>query len=181
MTSVVANRGQPSRISIVGATGSGKSHLARELARKTDLPVHELDTVRRDVGLDSGEGFVRSVERIAAGDKWIIDGHYRDVRHLVWRRADTVLWLNYPLGLIAARLLRRFAAGRRSGDREKKDAAVPPATRAGWKRRLGRLARTLRERSEYGRLLRSAEYRQLRVVELKSVSATEDWLRRLDG
>ena len=121
------------------------------------------------------------VELIAAGDKWIIDGHYRDVRHLVWRRADTVLWLNYPLGLIAARLLRRFAAGRRSGDREKKDAAVPPATRAGWKRRLGRLARTLRERSEYGRLLRSAEYRQLSVVELKSVSATEDWLRRLDG
>ncbi len=62
MTSVVANRGQPSRISIVGATGSGKSHLARELARKTDLPVHELDTVRRDVGLESGEGF-RAIRR----------------------------------------------------------------------------------------------------------------------
>ena len=172
MSDAAARDRQPRRISIVGATGSGKSHLARELARKTGLPVHELDTVRRS----DADHFEKSVEALTAADGWIIDGHYRDVRHLIWRRADTVLWLNYSPALVAARLLRRFAAKRRQPSEQARGAE--PA-KASWRQRLGRLSRTVRERRDYGRVLCSSEYRGLTVVELRSASATEEWLRRL--
>ena len=157
------------RISIVGATGSGKTFLARRLAAKLDLPLHELDEVRR-AAVEHG-GFGEAVGELAAASEWIIDGHYRDVRAIVWRRADTIVWLNYPASVIAAQLLRRFAAKR--GYREVRGAG---AAGASWTMRLRRLARTLSERREYGALLRSPEYRGATLIELRSRKAAEEWL-----
>ena len=34
-------------------------------------------------------------------------GNYRNLRDSTWGRADTVVWLDYPLPLIMGRLLRR--------------------------------------------------------------------------
>jgi adenylate kinase family enzyme len=153
------------RISIVGSTGSGKSHLARRLTEKLDLPLYELDQFRKH------GGFADAVREIAAGDEWIIDGHYRDVRSIIWKSADTVVWLNYPVHVIVMQLLRRFVAkpGRTA-------ASSTSAPRASWGQRAGRLARTLRERREYRTVLRSPEYSGATLVELKSHEATEQWL-----
>ena len=153
------------RISIVGSTGSGKSHLARRLTEKLDLPLYELDQFRKH------GGFADAVREIAAGDEWIIDGHYRDVRSIIWKSADTVVWLNYPVHVIVMQLLRRFVAkpGRTA-------ASSTSAPRASWGQRAGRLARTLRERREYRTVLRSPEYSGATLVELKSREATEQWL-----
>ena len=54
----------------------------------------------------------------------MVDGNYRAVRDLIWPRADTVVWLDYSLPLILARLTRRtFGRGLRrtelwNGNRE---------------------------------------------------------------
>jgi adenylate kinase family enzyme len=166
------------RFSIVGATGSGKTHLARALAERLSLPLHELDKYRWDSkGRElPREAFVDSVRELAAGDQWIIDGHYRDVRHLVWERADVVLWLNYPLSLIAARLLRRFSHKRKTARPAGAEVSrgQPQVT---WADRLGRIGRTIRERDEYRRVLHAPEYRHVRIVELKSPRAADAWLR----
>lgn len=163
------------RISVVGPTGCGKTHLARVLADRLGLPLYELDALRRDAaGRElSHPEFVDLVTAVAAHDSWIIDGHYRDVRHLIWRRAQMVVWLSYPLPVVALRLLGRFRQKRQA--LSSGPASLPPVT-ATWGRRLGRLARTLRERGEYNRLLRAPEYGALAVVELKSLSATREWL-----
>jgi hypothetical protein len=54
--------------------------------------------------------FRSRVESAAAGDRWVIDGGYSAVRDLIWPRADTVVWLDYPLRVILPRLVRRIVA-----------------------------------------------------------------------
>ena len=178
----------PRRISIVGTTGSGKTHFARKLAERLELPICELDQLRRDVVADgpSEKSFQDRVADLAQGDEWIIDGHYRDVRHLIWSRAETVVWLNYPLRVVALQLMTRFrqkrsARGFGADQPSALGAAASPAANEGasWTRRLGRLMRTLRERRVYGRLLRSSDYRGVQIVELRSIEATRQWLRDL--
>ena len=178
---------RPRRISVVGATGSGKTVLARQIAERLNLPHHELDQLRHVVGGESsGQTFHSRIADLALSEEWIIDGHYREVRQLIWRRADVVVWLNYPLRLVASRLVKRYLRKRSASaphaDRlgEASGAARPIAEEgASWRRRIGRLIRTLRERSVYGRLLQSEHYANVKTVELRSIEATRQWLRDL--
>ena len=176
------------RISVVGPTGSGKTYLARSLADRLGLPLCELDSVRWDhAGRELPRpDFVDRVAALAAQDRWIIDGHYRDVRHLIWRRADMVVLLKYPLPVVALRLLARYrqkrqtlsAASADSGKAAGEAIFVRPGS-ATWGRRLSRFARTIRERREYDKLLRAPEYSALCIIELRSVRATAEWLETL--
>jgi adenylate kinase family enzyme len=98
------------RIVVAGSTGSGKSTLSRELARRLGAPHVELDALYWDPGwTPAPEPLLR--ERADAAlppdGRWIVDGNYRMVRDIVWLRADTLLWLDYPLPLIFWRLLKR--------------------------------------------------------------------------
>jgi len=54
--------------------------------------------------------FRSRVASAVAGDAWVIDGGYSAVRDLIWPRADTVVWLDYPLRVILPRLVRRIVA-----------------------------------------------------------------------
>ena len=181
----------PKRISIVGATGSGKSYLARSLAARLSLPLYQLDHLRWDAsGREIPEDqFIERVGKLASKDQWIIDGHYRAVREIVWTRAEIVAWLNYPLPLIAFRLLRRFLGkGHRhevpletSGEGVRKTGSSYSPAQISWKDRLARLARTIRERGEYRRLLQAPAYAKVEIVELESPKVTSEWLRKFDG
>ena len=64
--------------------------------------------------LETFRGRVRSA---ISGERWVADGNYRaaGVLDLVWSRADTVVWLDYPLRLVLVRLFRRIVARIRDG------------------------------------------------------------------
>ncbi|MHA6332681.1 P-loop NTPase family protein [Qipengyuania sp. CAU 1752] len=165
------------RISIVGSTGSGKTYLARELARKLGLRHIELDKMRQGSGnTDSSRApaFVRSVEQAVSGNSWIIDGHYRAIRHLVWYRADTVIHLDYPLALVARQLLKRYLAGR--SDPAAHGPEHPKAGSASWRQRLVRLRKTVTERGEYAQVLAHPDYAHLHLIKFRSPSAAFAWL-----
>ena len=51
--------------------------------------------------------FRARVAAAIARPTWVADGNYSKVRDLVWARADTVVWLDYPLPVVVARLVRR--------------------------------------------------------------------------
>jgi adenylate kinase family enzyme len=99
------------RIVIIGSTGSGKTTLARELSRLVDAPHIELDALHWEPKWTEADDeiFRARVGEAVSAERWIVDGNYGVVRDIVWRRADCIVWLNYGLGLVLARLLRRTA------------------------------------------------------------------------
>lgn len=97
------------RVVVFGTTGSGKSWLAERLADRTGLRVVELDALfwGRDWQPAPVELFRHRVERETGQEGWIVVGNYGQVRDLVWRPADTLVWLDLPLPVVMWRLLRR--------------------------------------------------------------------------
>ena len=97
------------RISVIGATGSGKTTLAGKIAQHLAIPHFETDSVYwgpnwQPIPLDEFRLWMDTATR---GEQWVVDGNYSKVRDLVWGRADTLVWLDYPLLLVFWRLLRR--------------------------------------------------------------------------
>jgi adenylate kinase family enzyme len=97
------------RVSVVGVSGSGKSTLGRQLAARLAVPYLELDSVFHQPGWTPlpAEQFQDRVTAIASGDGWVIDGNYSTVQPLVWRRADTVVWLDPPRLTVMRRIVWR--------------------------------------------------------------------------
>lgn len=97
------------RVAIVGHSCTGKSTLARALAGRLGHPRLELDAVHWLPGWtpQAAEPFRERVSDFVSGPNWIVDGNYSRVQDLVFARADTVVWLDFPLPLVFARLIRR--------------------------------------------------------------------------
>lgn len=100
------------RVNVVGISGSGKTTLARALAARLCVPHIELDALHH--GPDWMEATAEELrERVeaamaAARDGWVIAGHYgRKIGDLVVRRADTLVWMDFPLRVALPRLWRR--------------------------------------------------------------------------
>jgi adenylate kinase family enzyme len=102
------------RISVVGNSGSGKTSVARAIAAVAGIPHLELDSVFHQPDwqpLDTAE-FRKRVAEFTSGPAWVVDGNYSAVRDIVWRLADTVVWMDPPrhrvMRRLAARTLRRM-------------------------------------------------------------------------
>ena len=97
------------RVVVFGTTGSGKSWLAERLAARHGLRLIELDKLYwgRDWQAAPLELFRHRVEREIRDGDWIVVGNYGQVRDLVWRAADTLIWLDLPFPLVMWRLVRR--------------------------------------------------------------------------
>src|SRR3954451_19583339 len=170
------------RILILGRTGSGKTTLARELAAALHVPHVELDSLYFGPEFSTAPlPLLRERTSAAiAGERWVIDGNKRAVRDLVWPRADTVVWLDYPLGVSLWRLAKR-ARRRTSALR-----AAAPEAKTGLARQLLAAARgvltALRshagQRREYPRMFAAPANQHLSVVRLRSPRATRRWLAR---
>src|SRR3954463_10743832 len=97
------------RILILGRTGSGKTTLARELAAARGVPHVELDSLYFGPDFSTAAPSIlreRTTEAVA-GERWVTDGNKSAVRDLVWPRADTVVWLDYPVAVSLWRLGKR--------------------------------------------------------------------------
>ena len=97
------------RVSIIGTSGSGKSTLGALVADRLGVPYIELDGIFHQPNWThpSPVEFERRVEEVVAGPSWVIDGSYSAVRHVIWPRAECVVWLDLPRLLVTSRVLRR--------------------------------------------------------------------------
>jgi adenylate kinase family enzyme len=100
------------RVNVTGTSCSGKTTLARRISERLGVPRVELDALFWGPGWTPvpDETFRSRVADAVAGDRWVIDGGYSTTRDLTWARADTVVWLDYPLRTV----LRRWAHRTRS-------------------------------------------------------------------
>jgi len=94
---------------IIGQPGSGKSTLARRLGKILDLPVVHIDHIHWKAGWveRSAEEKNRLCSEVHARDTWIFEGG----RSVTWperlSRADTLIWLDFPLPVRAWRVFWR--------------------------------------------------------------------------
>jgi adenylate kinase family enzyme len=97
---------------VIGNTGSRKTTVSRTLAQKLGVPHVELDALNWKPGwVESGRDEFRArVEAALAQDGWVCDGNYRGrLGSYTLERADLVVWLDLPLRIVFARVLRRTA------------------------------------------------------------------------
>ena len=97
-----------SRIVISGTMGSGKTTLARAVAGLLSAPHVEMDALRHGANWigTPDEVFRERVSEALSGPTWVVDGNYGVVRDMVWSRAETLVWLDYPFRTSTRRLWR---------------------------------------------------------------------------
>jgi adenylate kinase family enzyme len=98
------------RVLIIGPCGSGKSTLARELAPRMGLPLVHMDQLGWQAGwveTERAELNARLAE-VVAGERWMIEGNYGSVLPPRLERADTVIYLDFPIRLCLWRLIKRI-------------------------------------------------------------------------
>jgi adenylate kinase family enzyme len=171
------------RIVVLGVTGSGKTTLAATLAARLGVPHVELDALHWDRGWTEApdDVFRARTAHALAGDAWVADGNYSKVRDIAWGRADTLIWLDYPLSLILWRLVRR-TTGRIitrvelwNGNRETlRGAFFSRDSLFVWA-----LQTHKRRRTEYTTLPKQPEYAHLQMIRLSSPAATRRWLEQV--
>jgi energy-coupling factor transporter ATP-binding protein EcfA2 len=172
------------RILILGRTGSGKTTLARELAAALQVPHVELDSLYFAPDLSTAPLAVLRERTTAAiaGDRWVTDGNKRSVRDLVWPRADTVIWLDYPfvvsLWRLAKRARRRTSTIRAQATETGRTGVLYKQLLLASRGVLTALRSHAGQRREYPRLFADPANQHLAVVRLRSPRAARRWLAR---
>jgi adenylate kinase family enzyme len=178
--------GRAARVIVVGATGVGKSTLARRLAARLDSDFLELDALFWDAKWTpaSPEVFRARVDTAIAGPAWVAAGNYGRVRDLLWPRATAIVWLDYALPLVVwgltARTLRRAVTREVlwNGNRENlwqhgklwsEDSLFYWLFKTYW-----------RYRREFPAHFAEPAHAHIQVIHLRSRRETEAWLASVD-
>ncbi|MEE8518813.1 MAG: adenylate kinase [Dehalococcoidia bacterium] len=168
------------RIIVIGSTGSGKTTLARELAQRLGTAHVELDALHwgPDWTARPLETFRQSTLYAIQDDAWVVDGNYRDVRDIVWPRAELAVWLDYPFHVVLRRLVARTfkrARGREVLWNDNRERLLTQFTSRDsiflWLFKSFR-----RHKREYAELFRQPEHAHITVVRLTSADQTRRWL-----
>jgi adenylate kinase family enzyme len=175
------------RIVVIGTTSSGKSTLARALSERLSLNFVELDALHWQPNWRPAtlEEFRASVTEATSLEGWVVAGNYHVVRDLIWPRAEAVVWLDYPFGVVFWRLFTRTI--RRgwnreelwNGNREKfwwhlkfwsDDSLFKWLFKTYWRRKR-----------EIPILLDMPEHKHLELIHLHSPKEADEWLNGLSA
>jgi adenylate kinase family enzyme len=168
------------RIAVVGTSGSGKTTLAHRLAQRLGSPHVELDALYWGPNWTPAppDLFRQRAAQALSGQAWTTDGNYGSIRDIVWKRADTVVWLDYSLPVVMRRVtwrtLRRTIRREElwNENRERLQEALLSRDSIVW----WALRTYHRRKKEYPNLFSLPEYAHLNVVHLRSPRAAREWL-----
>lgn len=98
------------RMLVIGPCGAGKSTLAVELGKRLSLPVFHMDQLNWQPGWveSSKDEILTKLAKITSTERWLIDGNYGGTLAQRLDRADTVVYLDYPIRLCLWRIVRRI-------------------------------------------------------------------------
>lgn len=163
------------RVLVVGPCGAGKSTLTFALAEQLALPLFHMDKLNWQPGwIESPRDVLAErIEAVVSGERWLLEGTYGGSLEQRLPRADTVIYLDYPVPLCLWRLLKRI--------RHWRGQARPDMT-AGCEERfdLAFFLFVARWRRDAGPRLeaRLAPF-SAKVIRLQSPAATRRWLATL--
>lgn len=170
------------RIVVVGSSGSGKSTLADALAEILVCKHIELDAHNfvSNWQIRPTDEFRTRIDLETQAERWVICGNYGSVRDLTWPRADTVVFLDYALGLVLWRLTKRSLSRTitrenlwGTGNRENflKHLQWNKDSLYFWA-----ITNHQRRRREYPLEVQKPEHAHLRYVHLTGPRQTQHWL-----
>jgi adenylate kinase family enzyme len=171
-----------SRYSVIGTSGSGKTFVASEIARRLSIKHIELDALHWRNGWKETplNKFKHLVDEATREDTWVVDGNYSHVRDLVWRKATVVVWLDLPFKTVFWRTLSRTILRILTreelwnGNVEGLDALIGLDSMPLW------VIKTYwRRKKEYPELFSKSEYSHLQVIRLMSRRKVRNWLTSL--
>ena len=97
------------RVMIIGQPGSGKSTLARMMGEATGLPVYHIDHIHWMPGWQERDAAAKAqlCAQVHAKEEWIFEGGHSRTWDERLSRADTLIWLDFPIWLRLWRVIRR--------------------------------------------------------------------------
>lgn len=168
---------RPQRIVVAGTSGSGKTTLAGRIGELLQIPHVEIDGLFHGPHWTPRPEFEDDVRRFAATERWVTEWQYTRVRPLLAERADLMVWLDLPQGVVLQQLVWRTVRRRLArtplwnGNREPplRTFFTNPDHIVRWARKTHgrsavRVAALLRDRPE------------LPIVRVQSRSALELWV-----
>src|SRR3989344_5358093 len=99
------------RILIIGPAGAGKTKLARELSIKLKIPHKEIDDfifIKKFNIFRDKEERKKLLKKYSKKEKWIIDGVSSSWTKNAFKRAQLIIWLDFPHWLLILRIFKRF-------------------------------------------------------------------------
>jgi adenylate kinase family enzyme len=98
---------------VAGASGSGKTRLAGEVAQRWRLPRAELDALHHGENWVPRPTFTEEVEKFAAQPQWVTEWQYAaKLGDLLSGQVDLVLWLDHPRRLLMRQIIVRTVTRR---------------------------------------------------------------------
>ena len=176
--------GQLKRVVIIGTSCSGKTTFACNLAQQLKVRHIELDSIHWKANWTPlpKEEFRCSVRAATASEAWVLDGNYSSVRDILWSRATTLIWLNYPFYVVMWRALSRtfrrifYRQIMWSGNRETfRQSFLSKDSILWWVVKTYR-----RRRQEYPRLFKEPDYRHLQIIVLTSSAEAARFLENIN-
>lgn len=171
------------RIAVVGTSGSGKTTLGGRLAEYLGYPFVDIDPIiwGPNWTLQPDDQIYSQLDNSLSGSCWVTSGNTSRFRPLIWGRADTLIWLDYPLVVILWRLWWRTL--RRILTREELWAGNRESFRNQFFSRDSLLLYAIqtypRRKQEFPRYLAMPEYAHLNAIRLPTPRATEKWLTQI--
>ncbi len=116
------------RVLIVGTSGVGKTTLCMQMADITKLPVTHLDMLAWTAGWKRRpiEDFERDLDKVLAGDRWLVDGNYIASLPQRAEKADTIILIDLPLWHCLVRVFRRWWKNRGKGRHDLPEGCIEP-------------------------------------------------------
>ncbi|OIO41173.1 hypothetical protein COU56_05015 [Candidatus Pacearchaeota archaeon CG10_big_fil_rev_8_21_14_0_10_31_9] len=100
----------PKKIHIVGIYGSGKSTIAKKIHDILGYKVYDLDEIKYKRKYDKirpVEERLKIIKSISNKQKWITEGVWLDYALDLYKKADTVIFLELPKGTLYKRIIVR--------------------------------------------------------------------------
>ncbi len=164
-------------------SGSGKTTFAQKLATQLDIPHVEMDALFWEPNWTEAPTavFLDRVERALATPSWVVEGNYGIARDSTWRKAEVIIWLDYPFHVIFGRALYRTL--RRALTREQLWSGNRESFRKSFFSKDSILIWVWqtypRRKREYPALLSQPEFSHLQVLRFESPPQAEEYLLQI--
>ncbi|MHA7268185.1 P-loop NTPase family protein [Arthrobacter sp. HLT1-20] len=173
-------RAHPQRILVAGVSGAGKTTFAGRLGQLLQVPHTEIDSLFHGPNWTQRTDFMADVDRLTQGRGWVTEWQYGQARGMLAQRADTLIWLDFPMPVSMWRLIRR-TVGRRLRHQELWNGNVEPALHRVFTDRDHIIRWGWRTRSKLKAAVPALEKAQpeLQIVRLRSPREAEHWVKSL--